>query len=315
MKLQLKRSSSTTGTAGALVPVAPTAAQTLAGELCVNFNSSDPALFIEDLEGNIVRVDGNADTYALTTTSSTTKGDIVLTHDGTGKNTATTDIVSIVAGTNIAVSSDGTNITIASSVPSSGQFGYWTRTGTTLSPVNTNDSVNIGNGQFTTTVAYNGPLLTNADGDLTISTTTTGTGNHNIHLDTVGTGQVQVNTDVVIENAHSLILNESGNGNFIAHKAADTLASDETYTWPVGPASGNGYLTSDASGILSWTDITSVLTTVVGGAGLDATATNSSSTTVSVDLKANQGLRTISESDLTDNTGDDSELGLIAGSS
>ena len=153
MKLQLKRSSSTTGSAGALVPVAPTAAQTLAGELCVNFTAADPALYIENDAGDIVRIDGNTDTYALSVGTSTSKGDIILTHDGTGTNTATTDTISITAGTNIAVSSDGTNIQIASSVPSSGQFGYWTRNNSsnTLSPVNANDNVNIGNGAFTTT--------------------------------------------------------------------------------------------------------------------------------------------------------------------
>ena len=312
MKLQLKRSSSTTGSTGALAPVAPTEAQTLKGELCVNFNSGDPALYIEDTAGNIVRVDGNTDTYALSTTTNTSQGDIVLTHDGTGNNNATTDTVSILAGTNIAVSSNGTDITIASSVPSSGQFGYWTRSGTTLSPVNTNDSVDIGSGQFTTSVGYNGPLLTNNNSDLTVSTT--GTGNNNIHLDTVGTGQVQINTDVVIENEHSLILYEASAGtNYVAHKAANSLTADATYAWPVAPGAA-AYLTSDASGNLSWTTSTTILTTVVGGAGLDATATSGSSTTVSVDLKANQGLRTIDSGSLADATDDDSELGLIAGS-
>ena len=312
MKLQLKRSSSTTGSAGSLAPVSPTAAQTLPGELCVNFNSGDPALYIEDTAGNIVRVDGNTDTYALSTTTNTSQGDIVLTHDGTGNNNATTDTVSILAGTNIAVSSNGTDITIASSVPSSGQFGYWTRSGTTLSPVNTNDSVDIGSGQFTTSVGYNGPLLTNNNSDLTVSTT--GTGNNNIHLDTVGTGQVQINTDVVIENEHSLILYEASAGtNYVAHKAANSLTADATYAWPVAPGAA-AYLTSDASGNLSWTTSTTILTTVVGGAGLDATATSGSSTTVSVDLKANQGLRTIDSGSLADATDDDSELGLIAGS-
>ena len=315
MKLQLKRSSTTTGNVNAVVPVGPTAAQTLPGELCVNFNSGDPALFIEDTAGNIVRVDGNNDTYALSTTSNGSQGDIVLTHDGSGNNAATTDTVSILAGTNIAVSSDGTDITIASSVPSSGQFGYWTRNdGTdTLSPVNTNDNVNIGSGQFTTSVGYNGPLLTNNGSDLTVSTA--GTGNNNIHLDTVGTGQVQINTDVVIENEHSLILKELETNGYheVAHKAASSLTEDATYAWPITPTA-SAYLTSDASGNLSWTTGTTILTTVVGGAGLDATGTSGSSTTVSVDLKANQGLRTIDSGSLADATDDDSELGLISGS-
>ena len=321
MKLQLKRSSSTTGSAGALVPVAPTAAQTLAGELCVNFTAADPALYIENDAGDIVRIDGNTDTYALSVGTSTSKGDIILTHDGTGTNTATTDTISITAGTNIAVSSDGTNIQIASSVPSSGQFGYWTRTGTTLSPANANDNVDLGNGQFTTSTQYNGPLFTNVDADLTISTTTASSGNHNINLSTVGTGQVIVNTDVVIENNHELrLLETTTNGSaYIAHKSlADLSGTTTTYIWPTAPASTTtGYLTSDASGNLSWTNVTGILTSISEGPGITITnpATPNSSTNVGVDLKPNQGLRTISATvnDLTDSTADASELGLIAG--
>ena len=168
---------------------------------------------------------------------------------------------------------------------------------------------------------YNGPLFTNADGDLTISTTTTGTGNHNIDINTVGTGQVLVNTDVVIENNHELrLLETTTNGSaYIAHKSlADLSGTTTTYIWPTAPASSTaGYLTSDASGNLSWTNVTGILTTISEGPGITITnpATPDSSTQVGVDLKPNQGLRTISASDLTDSTADASELGLIAGTS
>ena len=59
MKIQHKRSAALDGGAAK----EPTAAQTEFGELCVNFNSNDPALFIKDNADNIVRVGGDLSLY------------------------------------------------------------------------------------------------------------------------------------------------------------------------------------------------------------------------------------------------------------
>ena len=55
MKIQHKRSSALEGD----VAKQPTADQTEYGELCANFNSQDPALFIRDNADNIVRIGGD----------------------------------------------------------------------------------------------------------------------------------------------------------------------------------------------------------------------------------------------------------------
>ena len=59
MKIQHKRSAALDGG----VAKEPTAAQTEFGELCVNFNSQDPALFIRDNADNIVRIGGDLSLY------------------------------------------------------------------------------------------------------------------------------------------------------------------------------------------------------------------------------------------------------------
>ena len=60
MKIQLKHSNVLTSGAAK----EPTSANMLDGEIAVNFNSSDPSLFIKDSLGNIVRIAGK-DNLAL----------------------------------------------------------------------------------------------------------------------------------------------------------------------------------------------------------------------------------------------------------
>ena len=59
MKIQHKRSAVAIGG----VAKEPTAAQTEQGELCVNFSTEDPALFIKDADENIIRVGGDLSLY------------------------------------------------------------------------------------------------------------------------------------------------------------------------------------------------------------------------------------------------------------
>ena len=55
MKIQLKRSNVIDGGAAK----EPTALQMEFGELAVNYNSADPAIFLKDHDGNIIRIAGN----------------------------------------------------------------------------------------------------------------------------------------------------------------------------------------------------------------------------------------------------------------
>ena len=54
MKIQLKRSSVLTAGAAKV----PTASQLEHGELAVNFNTSDPAIFLKDSNNNVIRISG-----------------------------------------------------------------------------------------------------------------------------------------------------------------------------------------------------------------------------------------------------------------
>ena len=64
MKIQLKRSSVLDGG----VAKAPEAAQMEFGELAINYNTADPALFVKDSAGNIVKSDLNFDSSAFVKT-------------------------------------------------------------------------------------------------------------------------------------------------------------------------------------------------------------------------------------------------------
>ena len=59
MKIQHKRSATAIGGKAK----EPTAAQTERGELCINFSREDPALFIKDVDENIIRVGGDLSLY------------------------------------------------------------------------------------------------------------------------------------------------------------------------------------------------------------------------------------------------------------
>ena len=116
MKLQLKRSKSVTGPADAKQPVAPTVEQTLYGELCVNYNAGDPALYVKtENPDSIVRIDGNTKTYNISTQSITDGAQIDLNHKNTGLNNATVESsVLLKKGTGITITrGDDGNITIS----------------------------------------------------------------------------------------------------------------------------------------------------------------------------------------------------------
>ena len=136
MKLQLKRSNAFTGTTSprAQVPTPPTAPQTLDGELCVNYNDGDPALFIKTAASNIARVDGNYQAYDLDVANVAGGAKIDLIHKTSGLNISTTKhTVNFIGGTGVTItesSDDNIQISISGSSDIGVDLGY------TASPTN-----------------------------------------------------------------------------------------------------------------------------------------------------------------------------------
>lgn len=91
--------------------------------------------------------------------------------------------------------------------------------------------------------------------DVQANTISTAQTNDDLILDANGTGNVQIDTDLVIRNQGDLrLLEATANGtNYIAMHASATMASNYTITWPSAVAGTNGFvLSSDTSGNLSW---------------------------------------------------------------
>ncbi len=130
------------------------------------------------------------------------------------------------------------------------------------------------------------------------STLTTTQPNTNITLSPNGTGIVSSSTHVAIQNQQTLrLLEGSGGGtDYIAMRAASTMASTYTITWPSAVSAASGYvLTSDNSGNLSWTSPSS-LSISVSDPGASATvhypifATNAGSLPSSLSPNARSNL-------------------------
>ena len=106
------------------------------------------------------------------------------------------------------------------------------------------------------------------------STLTTTQTNQDLTLDPNGTGGVVINGDITIANQGDLRLREASGGgtNYIAMQAASAMSADYTITWPAAVAASSGLvLSSDSSGVLSWSAIPAT--------GLTSSDAASSSTT------------------------------------
>lgn len=91
------------------------------------------------------------------------------------------------------------------------------------------------------------------------STLTTTQANQDLTLDPNGTGGVVLNGNVTINAQYDLRLSDSDSSNYIAMQAASSMGSNYTITWPSAVSAANGYiLSSDTSGVLSWTSPSSL---------------------------------------------------------
>ena len=162
MKIQLKRSNVLDGGKAK----EPTAPQMEFGELAVNYNSADPAIFIKGSSNDIIRIaagnslseiptegggphqPGTLDDRYVEITGDNMTGNLTL-----GTNKITLDASSGSAtfagkATSASTASGDSGITLVTkdyltsgAGSGTGIFGYWNRTGTTLNPVNAGDKV------------------------------------------------------------------------------------------------------------------------------------------------------------------------------
>ena len=164
--------------------------------------------------------------------------------------------------------------------PSSGSFGYWTRTGTTLSPVNASDNLSLaGNATtsgiltFTGTAAQVGTVNMRT---LTLGTATTG----NIVIDS-GSGSIALSDNTTFSGNIDVAGSTTLNGSFTLGDNGDT-GSIDTSDWDInstGNMTGIGSITADGAisgSNLSGTntgDQTITLTGDVTGTGTGSFAT------------------------------------------
>ena len=90
------------------------------------------------------------------------------------------------------------------------------------------------------------------------NTLTTAVTNQNLIIDPNGTGTTQIVGAAQLNAQAELRLADADSSNYIAQKAAGTIASNYTLTWPAAVTAVAGYaLTSGTDGTLSWTSLAS----------------------------------------------------------
>jgi hypothetical protein len=90
------------------------------------------------------------------------------------------------------------------------------------------------------------------------NTLTTAVTNQNLIIDPNGTGITQIVGATQLNAQSELRLADSDSSNYIAQRAAGTISSNYTLTWPAAVTSVAGYaLTSGVDGTLSWTSLAS----------------------------------------------------------
>jgi hypothetical protein len=90
------------------------------------------------------------------------------------------------------------------------------------------------------------------------NTLTTAVTNQNLIIDPNGTGITQIVGATQLNAQSELRLADADSSNYIALKAAGTIASNYTLTWPAATAAANGYvLSTQTDGTLSWISLSS----------------------------------------------------------
>lgn len=142
--------------------------------------------------------------------------------------------------------------------------------------------------------------ITSRTNDLTVGTQTSG---RNLLLTPAGTGTVNVASDLIILNQHSLKLREGTGGgtNFAAFQAPATLAGDYTLTMPTALPASTQALFSSSGGTLSFASVATITGTWTDNHVLraDSTGAIQDSLVVISDLGAITGSTGITQQDIT----------------
>ena len=320
MKIQLKRSVVLENYGAGDEAKRPTAAQMLDGELAVNYNANDPAIFIKDSTGAIVRIAGNnsiGGDQDLGYTADTDKGTVTIS-DGTDAIIPLADDTN--AGLFTATEKDKlTNISANAGVDQN--LGY-TPNGDNAGSVTiergTNATIPIAiqpDSGASPPVAAVAGLFTGAE-KLKLANLNTNSQNDLVYVQVAGdtmTGTLTIDNTTDDENAlvtgagHDIVLGSAANIVFDNTNdttiQANTLAGDNVLaTLPAAsgilttePTADGIYLRKLAGTALTWVSVSDdtdgVVTSITAGDGIDIDDTDPNAPEISVDLAANQGLQ------------------------
>ncbi len=305
MKIQLKRSSVLDGG----VAKAPLAEQMEFGELAINYNAGDPALFVKDSAGNIVKSDLSFDKNAFVKvigdnmTGDLTLGSDKITLDATSGNVTANKFIGDGSSlTGLTPPGDGT-ITVVQPGTTDQTFTVDQTGNTTITLKNDNTQVTPGNGTITvvqpgttnqtfsvnqagnTTITLKNDNTQNAVGNGTITIVQPGTSNQTFTVNQSGNTTINLkndNTQVTPGNGALTIRsyghNANGSGSFTANQSSGSIITlpqiryaDLSGTPSIPSAANNGQINVNAS-------------TGISISGSNATANQSGNTTRTVAL-------------------------------
>ena len=326
MKIQLKRSVVLEDYGQGDEAKRPEAEQMLDGELAVNYNSNDPAIFLKDSTGTIIRIAGNnsiGGDQTLTYTADADNAGKLSISDG---NTvyipiATDSVAGLFTG---AEKQKLAGISAGATVDQN--LGYTSNNdlaGTVTITNGTNATIPIAAYTDDTSIAG---LFTGAEKKKLAGLNTNA--DNNLHFVQVAgdkmTGTLTIDNTTANANAlvtgdgHDIVLGALANIVFDNDKdttvQANTLAGDDVIatlpatsgTLTTEPTSDGVYLRKLKGTALTWVSVSDdtdgVVTSVNAGDGIDVNVTDPNAPVISVDLAKNQGLEIQS-----------TELAVIAG--
>jgi hypothetical protein len=89
-----------------------------------------------------------------------------------------------------------------------------------------------------------------------VSTTLTSAENLDIIVDPIGTGRFLINGNAQLQGRSDLRFADADSSNWVAFEAPETVATNITWTLPSADGTSNQILTTNGSGLLSWSDKT-----------------------------------------------------------
>ena len=318
MKIQLKRSVVLEDYGQGDEAKRPEAVQMLDGELAVNYNANDPAIFLKDSAGAIIRIAGN----------NSIGGDQTLTYEEKGNaagelsiSDGNTVYIPIATNTVAGLFTGDEKQKLAGISASAGvdqNLGYTPNNdlagtvtidrGTSATiPIATNSVAGLFTGAEKQKLAG---LNTNTDNDtrfvLVAGDTMTGTLTINHGTPDANALVTGAGNDIVLGAGANIVFDNTQDTTVEANSAAAAAVTATlpatTGTLTIEPTSDGVYLRKLDGSTLTWVlasdDTDGVVTEVSAGDGIDVDTTDPNAPVISVDLAEHQGLRFDTSSDL-----------------